>query len=131
MLFKVLRRVFALSENRKLVNDFLLKTYIQKFLLFLGLVQITPMKLFRSLTFDLSHFDAIMSVCPYYSNPTQSGIIKHFEKVSGHSRKPIMLLMFQVELESTWQMKQLFIWVNHVKILLESKKLGIPSKSII
>ena len=32
-----------------------------------------------------------MSVCPYYSKPSQSGIIKHFEKVSEYSNKPIIL----------------------------------------
>ena len=42
-------------------------------------------------SFDLSHFDAIMCVCPYYTKPSQSGIIKHFEKVSEHSSKPIIL----------------------------------------
>lgn len=40
---------------------------------------------------DLSNIDAILSVCPYYSRPTQAGIIAHFEAVSKASPLPIIL----------------------------------------
>ncbi len=40
---------------------------------------------------DLSEIDAILSVSPYYSKPTQAGIIAHFEAISKASPKPIIL----------------------------------------
>lgn len=40
---------------------------------------------------DLSIFDAILSVSPYYSKPTQEGIYQHFKAVSEVSPIPIIL----------------------------------------
>ena len=42
-------------------------------------------------TRDLSAFDAILSVSPYYVKPTQEGIYQHFKAVSEASPKPIIL----------------------------------------
>lgn len=42
-------------------------------------------------TTDLSHIDAILSVSPYYSKPTQDGIYQHFKAISQASPKPIIL----------------------------------------
>jgi len=42
-------------------------------------------------TRDLSQFDAILSVSPYYNKPTQEGIYQHFKAVSGASPIPIIL----------------------------------------
>lgn len=40
---------------------------------------------------NLSEVDAILSVSPYYSKPTQAGIIAHFEAISKACPKPIIL----------------------------------------
>ena len=40
---------------------------------------------------DLSEIDAILSVSPYYSKPTQEGFYQHFKAVSLASPKPIVL----------------------------------------
>ena len=40
---------------------------------------------------DLSNYDAILSVSPYYNKPTQEGIYQHFKAVSEASEKPIIL----------------------------------------
>jgi len=40
---------------------------------------------------DLSQIDAILSVSPYYSKPTQEGFYQHFEAISLVSPKPIIL----------------------------------------
>jgi len=37
------------------------------------------------------HFDAVLSVCPYYNKPTQSGLINHFVKIANDSPKPVIL----------------------------------------
>ena len=40
---------------------------------------------------DLSNIDAILSVAPYYSKPTQEGFYQHFSAISKASPKPIIL----------------------------------------
>lgn len=40
---------------------------------------------------DLSDFDAILSVSPYYNKPTQQGIFQHYKKLSEVSPLPIIL----------------------------------------
>ncbi len=40
---------------------------------------------------DLTDFDAILSVSPYYNKPTQEGIYQHFKAISLVSQKPIIL----------------------------------------
>ncbi len=42
-------------------------------------------------TTDLSTIDAILSVSPYYSKPTQEGIYQHFKAIAEASPKPIIL----------------------------------------
>ena len=83
----------TLSENeKKFVNNFFIKNLYPKIPLVLGIGSNNTNEIISKLkSFDLSHFDAIMCVCPYYTKPSQSGIIKHFEKVSEHSRNPIIL----------------------------------------
>lgn len=40
---------------------------------------------------DLSAFDAVLSVSPYYSKPSQEGIFQHYKTLSEASPKPIIL----------------------------------------
>lgn len=42
-------------------------------------------------TTDLSNIDAILSVSPYYSKPTQEGIYQHFKAIAEVSPRPIIL----------------------------------------
>lgn len=40
---------------------------------------------------DLSQIDAILSVAPYYSKPTQEGLYQHFKAVAEASPKPVIV----------------------------------------
>ncbi|MDP3353271.1 MAG: 4-hydroxy-tetrahydrodipicolinate synthase [Flavobacteriaceae bacterium] len=40
---------------------------------------------------DLIHFDAILSVSPYYNKPTQEGIYQHFKAIAASTDKKIIL----------------------------------------
>ena len=40
---------------------------------------------------DLSAFDAILSVSPYYSKPSQEGIYQHYKKVAAASPVPVVM----------------------------------------
>jgi 4-hydroxy-tetrahydrodipicolinate synthase len=42
-------------------------------------------------TTDLSNFDAVLSVSPYYNKPTQEGIYQHYKVLAAASPKPIIL----------------------------------------
>lgn len=42
-------------------------------------------------TRDLSQFDAILSISPYYNKPTQEGIYQHFKAVSEASPIPVII----------------------------------------
>ncbi len=42
-------------------------------------------------TRDLSFFDAILSVSPYYNKPTQEGIYQHFKMIAQNSPIPVIL----------------------------------------
>lgn len=42
-------------------------------------------------TGDLSEFDAVLSVSPYYNKPTQEGIYQHFKAIAEASPLPIIL----------------------------------------
>ena len=42
-------------------------------------------------TTDLSAFDAILSVSPYYNKPTQEGIYQHFKVISQASPRPVII----------------------------------------
>lgn len=42
-------------------------------------------------TTDLSHFDAILSVSPYYNKPTQEGIYQHFKAIATSTDKDIIV----------------------------------------
>ena len=43
------------------------------------------------LSSDLTHIDAVLSVAPYYSKPTQEGFYHHFKAIALASPKPIIL----------------------------------------
>jgi 4-hydroxy-tetrahydrodipicolinate synthase len=42
-------------------------------------------------TFSNESFDAVLTVCPSYNKPTQTGLINHFTQIADRSSKPVIL----------------------------------------
>ncbi|MCB0372835.1 MAG: 4-hydroxy-tetrahydrodipicolinate synthase [Muricauda sp.] len=80
------------KADKQLVIDIVVRTNAGRLPLVLGVGGNNTMALVEELkTLDLSEFDAILSVSPYYNKPTQEGIFRHFEALANASPKPIIL----------------------------------------
>ena len=80
------------ATEKQLVIDTVIKTNLGRLPLVLGVGGNNTMavvdELYQS---DLSAFEAILSVSPYYNKPTQEGIYQHFKAIANASPKPIIL----------------------------------------
>jgi 4-hydroxy-tetrahydrodipicolinate synthase len=83
----------TLSENEKQqIIDKVVAVNNGRLPLVLGVGGNNTQKVVEELkTRDLSAFDAILSVSPYYNKPTQEGIYQHFKAVASASTKPVVL----------------------------------------
>lgn len=83
----------TLSQNEKeLVINTVVETNAGRLPLVLGVGGNNTLKVVEELkTRDLSVFEAILSVSPYYNKPTQEGIYQHFKAISEASPKPVIL----------------------------------------
>uniref|UniRef100_UPI00404B45A4 4-hydroxy-tetrahydrodipicolinate synthase n=1 Tax=Flavobacterium sp. TaxID=239 RepID=UPI00404B45A4 len=80
------------EEEQELVIQTVVEANNKKLPLVLGLGGNNTHKICEDLqTKDLSYFDAILSVSPYYNKPTQEGIYQHYKMISEHAPLPIIL----------------------------------------
>lgn len=80
------------SEEKKQLIKFIAKVNKGRLPLVLGVGGNNTAKVVEELkTSDLSDIDAILSVSPYYSKPTQEGLYQHFKAVAEATTKPIIL----------------------------------------
>ncbi|GAB4507544.1 MAG: 4-hydroxy-tetrahydrodipicolinate synthase [Allomuricauda sp.] len=80
------------QAEKQLVVDVVVRTNAGRLPLVLGVGGNNTMAVAHELqTLDLSDFDAILSVSPYYNKPTQEGIYQHFKVVAEASPLPIIL----------------------------------------
>lgn len=80
------------KADKQLVMDVVVRTNAGRLPLVLGVGGNHTEALVDELnTLDLTEFDAILSVSPYYNKPTQEGIYQHFKAIAGASPKPVML----------------------------------------
>lgn len=80
------------SEEKQQVIDTVVLANNGKLPLVLGIGGNNTQKVVKELqTRDLSAFDAILSVSPYYNKPTQEGIYQHFKAISEASPKPVIV----------------------------------------
>ncbi|NDV17628.1 4-hydroxy-tetrahydrodipicolinate synthase [Muricauda sp. TY007] len=80
------------QAEKQLVVDVVVRTNAGRLPLVLGVGGNNTMAVVNELkTLDLSDFDAILSVSPYYNKPTQEGIYQHFKVIAEASPIPIVL----------------------------------------
>ncbi|WP_395054146.1 4-hydroxy-tetrahydrodipicolinate synthase [Flavobacterium sp.] len=80
------------SDEKELVIKTVVEANDKRLPLVLGIGGFNTAELVKELTTrDLSFFDAILSVSPYYTKPTQEGIYQHFKKIAENSPLPIVL----------------------------------------
>jgi len=79
------------SEKTELIN-YIVKLNNKRLPLVLGIGGNNTNKLIKEIhNTDLSDFDAILSVTPYYNKPSQEGLYKHYAELSKASPIPIIL----------------------------------------
>lgn len=79
------------SEKKELIN-FIVKLNNKRLPLVLGIGGNNTNKLIKEINnTDLSYFDAILSVTPYYNKPSQKGLYYHYAQISKSSPIPIIL----------------------------------------
>ena len=80
------------KADKQLVMDVVVRTNAGRIPLVLGVGGNHTQALVEELkALDLTEFDAILSVSPYYNKPTQEGIYQHFKAIAEASPKPIIL----------------------------------------
>lgn len=80
------------SQEKKEIVDFIVKANKGRLPLVLGIGGNNTQAVIDEINItDLSSIDAILSVSPYYSKPTQEGIYQHFKAVAQATSKPIIL----------------------------------------
>ncbi|MGL2986265.1 4-hydroxy-tetrahydrodipicolinate synthase [Flavobacterium sp. RSSA_27] len=80
------------AEEKELVIATVVETNNGRIPLVLGVGGNNTMQVVAELqTRNLSAFDAILSVSPYYNKPTQEGIYQHFKAISEASPIPVIL----------------------------------------
>lgn len=84
--------VTVTAEEKKELIQFISKVNNGRLPLVLGIGGNNTASIINEIsTTDLSDIDAILSVSPYYSKPTQEGIYQHFKAIAEVSPKPIIL----------------------------------------
>ncbi|MBC9795332.1 4-hydroxy-tetrahydrodipicolinate synthase [Sinomicrobium weinanense] len=80
------------KEEKEIVKQTVIKANAGKLPLVLGIGGNNTAEVIRELQdADLSAFDAVLSVSPYYNKPTQEGIYQHFKAVAEASPIPVIL----------------------------------------
>ena len=80
------------KDEKELVIETVVKANDKRLPLVLGIGGNNTHEIVEEIkTRDLSSFEAILSVSPYYNKPTQEGIYQHFKAIAQASKLPIIL----------------------------------------
>ena len=80
------------KSDKELVKETIIKANNKKLPLVIGIGGNNTLAVIEEIkNTDLTHFDAILSVSPYYNKPTQEGIYQHFKAIANCTDKQIIL----------------------------------------
>lgn len=80
------------SEEKELVKNTIINRTNGRVPLVLGLGGNNTVSVANDLkTLDISAFDAVLSVSPYYNKPSQEGIFQHYVAIADASPKPVII----------------------------------------
>lgn len=80
------------KEEKQIVIDTVVKVNAKKLPLVLGIGGNNTLEVVETIKkTDLSSFEAILSVAPYYNKPNQEGYYQHYKAVSNATKKDIIL----------------------------------------
>ncbi|MGB8703969.1 MAG: 4-hydroxy-tetrahydrodipicolinate synthase [Gillisia sp.] len=80
------------KEEKKQVIETIIKVNAKRLPLVLGIGGNNTSAVAEELQHtDLSHFEAVLSVSPYYNKPTQEGIYQHYKALNEITPKPIIV----------------------------------------
>lgn len=80
------------SSEKKQVREFIVERVAGRIPLVIGIGGNNTMALVEELkTTDLSQFQAVLSVVPYYNKPSQEGIYQHYKAIATASPIPVIL----------------------------------------
>ncbi|HSJ12549.1 MAG TPA: dihydrodipicolinate synthase family protein, partial [Gillisia sp.] len=80
------------NEEKQLVIDTIVQANKERLPLVLGIGGNNTAALVEELkSTDLTAFDAVLSVSPYYNKPTQEGIFQHYKALAAVSPKPLII----------------------------------------
>ncbi len=80
------------GEDKQAVFTFLNKTVAGRLPLVAGIGGYDTAEVLEAFkTFDLTGYDAILSVSPYYNKPNQEGLFQHYKTISDHTPLPVMM----------------------------------------
>lgn len=80
------------SKEKRLVIDTVVSENKKRIPLVLGIGGNNTAKVVEEVkSTDLTAFDAVLSVSPYYNKPSQEGIFQHYKAIAGASPKPIIM----------------------------------------
>jgi 4-hydroxy-tetrahydrodipicolinate synthase len=80
------------SSEKKQVREFIVERVAGRIPLVIGIGGNNTMALVEELkTADLSQFQAVLSVVPYYNKPSQEGIYQHYKAIATASPIPVIL----------------------------------------
>lgn len=106
------------SAEKQLVIDTVKFAAKKRVPLVLGLGGNNTMALVESIEkADLSGFEAILSVSPYYNRPTQTGIIAHYKAVADASDVPVILYNVPSRTGSDLTVDTIVELANHPNII--------------
>jgi len=117
--------VTVTAEEKEQLVKFIAKVNNKRLPLVLGIGGNNTATIINEInTTDFSEIDAILSVSPYYSKPTQEGIYQHFKAIAEVSPRPIILYNVPGRTSSNMSPETTMRLANNFKNIIAVKEAG-------